>query len=42
MIGKRATVVPAGGWGEKPPRTELVFMRLRGQSTDKAADYALR
>lgn len=42
MIGKRATVVPAGDWGDRPPRTELVFIGLRSQPPDKTANYALR
>lgn len=29
LVGKRASVVPAGDWGQSAPRTELVFIAIR-------------
>lgn len=40
MVGKRASVVPSGDWGQKPPQTELVFIALRSQADQAGADYA--
>jgi G3E family GTPase len=31
LVGKRASVVPAGDWGQAVPQTELVFIALRSQ-----------
>lgn len=40
MVGKRASVVPSGDWGQAPARTELVFIALRSKP-QTGADYAL-
>lgn len=42
MVGKRASVIPAGDWCQKVPQTELVFIALRNQGAQPGADYALR
>jgi G3E family GTPase len=41
MVGKRASVVPSGDWGQNAPQTELVFIALRRQGTGSGADYSL-
>jgi G3E family GTPase len=41
MVGKRASVIPSGDWGQKAPKTELVFIALRSPS-QTGADYSLK
>lgn len=40
MVGKRASVVPAGDWGQTAPRTEVVFIAMRSRAPE-APDFSL-
>lgn len=41
MVGKRASVIASGDWGQNPPQTELVFIALRSQAAYSVANYDL-
>ena len=42
LVGKRATLKPAGSWGENPPKTQLVFIGRHDTVNFSAIENALR